>query len=1114
MNHFLFGSVRRTLLLLLVIVLLPELVIEVFHYRNTIENQRAQEVRANLDLARATAMSFDSYVDHILHEEATAGTALASDLSVNQTNRILAAASKADPSIRAYSWVSPEGKVIASSDPMAIGRDFSGDAYFQEILGGKESAVSDLMQEQAGGQRAFIVSRGFRDDSGSLVGLLGATVDPHSLAKAVQIERAGQASVGLIDRQGMYVYRYPDVSLSWDQRNLAETQPFIKPALAGQEVSGTFTTGPDGVTRIAAYVPIDSIGWIAGAGRPEDVVLAPVVGQILSEILSKLLATAGAIVVAMAIGRKLTVPLRRVRDHALALGRGEVGAPIEIVGPLETRDLASAFNRMSQEIQSRGEQLQIMYETERSARAEAEAAREGTANLLESITDAFFALDNEWRFTYVNREAERLIRRSRDQLLGKTVWQAFPDDAISLVYDEFCRAVSGGHAVSFEVSYAPYSMWIEIHVYPSADGLSVYFQDITPRKHIEEELKLRSTLLDASSDSVFLHDMDMTILYTNEAAARSLGYEREELLGTDIRRVLAPEHVGQVESRKQSILEAGKLTFESVHVRNDGSTIPVDVRVRVIETGSKKLFLNVCRDISERKKAQEALEESEEHYRRIVETAAEGIWAVDAQARTIFANARMAELLGCSVEEIMGQPPFVFMDEVNRPIAQAGMKRRSQGTREQHEFKFRRKNGTDLSAIVSTSPLFDKNGHYIGALAMITDITHRKRAEEDLKRLWGELREANDLLVAANIRAQEHADQAENRAAEMQAIIESVGDGLVVYGPEAEIVRMNAAAERFFALSPEECKMSLKERLGILRVETPEGTPLTLDESVVARATRGESVNGVISVNHRRDGRIIWVSRTAAPICTSDGRQLGAVATLTDITPLHDLEKRREGFIRGVTHDLRTPLTAILGHAQSLVRSAQKGQASEQVVHSAQAIVLSTKRMNVMIQDLVDTILMDARELRMDRQPLNLSSMVSSMLDPANPVIEARRITSGIPAGLPLVLADPNRLERILMNLLSNALKYSLPESEVLVKAELAGGEVTTAIIDHGKGIAREDLPHIFEHFHKPISGRKAGGLGLGLFVTKMLVEAHGGRIWVESELGEGSTFYFTLPLA
>ncbi len=152
--------------------------------------------------------------------------------------------------------------------------------------------------------------------------------------------------------------------------------------------------------------------------------------------------------------------------------------------------------------------------------------------------------------------------------------------------------------------------------------------------------------------------------------------------------------------------------------------------------------MGILQDITERKRAEEALRESEERYRRIIETAYEGIWNIDAENKTIFANSRMAEMLGYVADEMIGKSLFDFMDEEWKAIAAANVEHRRRGVTEQHDFKFRHKDGTELWAIVSTNPFFDKEGRYAGALGMITDITERKRAEEAVRQseeMWRSL---------------------------------------------------------------------------------------------------------------------------------------------------------------------------------------------------------------------------------------------------------------------------------------------------------------------------------------------------------------------------------------
>ncbi|MCL4465149.1 MAG: PAS domain-containing sensor histidine kinase, partial [Chloroflexi bacterium] len=293
--------------------------------------------------------------------------------------------------------------------------------------------------------------------------------------------------------------------------------------------------------------------------------------------------------------------------------------------------------------------------------------------------------------------------------------------------------------------------------------------------------------------------------------------------------------------------------------------------------------------------------------------------------------------------------------------------------------------------------------------------------------------------------------------------------------------------------------------------EKRDGKPFPTAEDPTLRALRGEKVSGVIAAIHPSPDRTVWVSISAAPIRASDGTLLGAVSIFTDITKQQNLQGWLQDIIRTVSHDLRNPLGIILGQAQLAQRNAER---ADIVRESTDAVITSARRMNAMIEDLVDSLRLESGQLHIEKRPVDLKAFVSNLLDRARESMDVGRIKVYIPEDLPQVSADPDRLERIMVNLISNALKYSAPETEVLIRAEKTNQKVTVSVTDRGLGIAPEDLPHIFVRFYQPKAGRRAGGLGLGLYITKMLVEAQGGRIWVESELGKGSAFYFTLPLA
>lgn len=386
--------------------------------------------------------------------------------------------------------------------------------------------------------------------------------------------------------------------------------------------------------------------------------------------------------------------------------------------------------------------------------------------------------------------------------------------------------------------------------------------------------------------------------------------------------------------------------------------------------------------------------------------------------------------------------------------------------------------GREAVVQVSASPL-RKNDRVAGAIAFWQDVT-------DVERLL----------------------------AEQEATIEAIADGLLIYDPAGRIVRMNPIAERLLGFTGEERALPLREHMALLRPEGPDGKPMTEDDEPISRALRGETVHGVVVVLHTPDGRTVWVSASAGPIRARD-RMLGAVVTLADITYLHQLQEQREDLLRTIAHDLRTPLSVIQGQAQLLQRLAGRaGDGEQALARSAEAIATNAKRMNVMIQDLVDTIRFESGQLRLERSRVDLRSLVERLLGTMAEALQVDRVRVRIPGDLPPVVADPSRLERILTNLLNNALKYSPPGSEVVLSARRRAEEVVVSVADRGPGISPEDLPHLFERFYRARGVRKSEGLGLGLYITRMLVEAHGGKIWVKSRPGRGSTFSFTLPIA
>ncbi len=228
------------------------------------------------------------------------------------------------------------------------------------------------------------------------------------------------------------------------------------------------------------------------------------------------------------------------------------------------------------------------------------------------------------------------------------------------------------------------------------------------------------------------------------------------------------------------------------------------------------------------------------------------------------------------------------------------------------------------------------------------------------------------------------------------------------------------------------------------------------------------------------------------------------------IARLRDARELQDDLVRAVTHDVRTPLQVILFQAERLARIAGE-QGDERVLRSAVTAVASARRIDAMLRDLVDSARLDRGAVRLEPRPVSLPALVRDLLAGSAGVLDVGRVEMQVPDDLPRVRADASRLERILANLVSNALKYSEPGTPVRVAAARQDRVVRVSVADRGRGIPAEELPRIFDRFFRG-RGAAGEGLGLGLYIVRMLVEAHGGTVSAESTIGEGSVVSFTLP--
>lgn len=377
---------------------------------------------------------------------------------------------------------------------------------------------------------------------------------------------------------------------------------------------------------------------------------------------------------------------------------------------------------------------------------ERKQAEEKFETYVTSSPTPFFIVNSTGDYTYVNNAASVLLGYTKNELLSMNIKDVSHPDDFEKNLQSFPKLLEG-KKVSQEISMLHKSgkkvYAILDAVMLDEDNIIAFCTDTTERKESEQKIKENEekyrALFDQSYEGIFLHDLEGNLIEVNDRACQQLDYTREELLQKNVFDIQskAKDSINLPQKEVLSMWKQWKPderhSLEAEHETKDGRVIPVQISTGVIHYGDRNLMLAVVQDISERKEYERKISESEEKYRTLVENINEGIWKIDAEGYTTFANSKLADMLGYSVEEMMGRHLFDFMDDEWVAIAKEKLKSRKTGASEEHEFVFTKKDGTPVYMYLHTSPLFDTQGNYLGAQAALFDITEKKAAEEQLK---------------------------------------------------------------------------------------------------------------------------------------------------------------------------------------------------------------------------------------------------------------------------------------------------------------------------------------------------------------------------------------------
>lgn len=762
------------------------------------------------------------------------------------------------------------------------------------------------------------------------------------------------------------------------------------------------------------------------------------------------------------------------------------------------------------------------------------------------------------RLKVANAASQEATGVEPDTILGKRIGEAFSglvETPIPKIYTQV--ALTG---VPFYVGEVPYThhngqqLIYDVRAFGLPNqSVGISFQNITERKLAEAENKLLADVTENSPIGIYVYQLEdaddplsLRVTVANAASARATGIDPATVLGKRIKDAFP----ALAETAIPHLYSQVALTGNPFHVgevpytHGDGEAFIYDVMAFPLPNQSVGISFE---NITERKKAEERLQ----LLTAAVEATTSGISIADARQPdnpVIYVNPAYSAITGYDSEEIIGRNTRFLQGEDKD---QEGLNEIRAGIKEERPVRAivrnYRKGGEMFYSQVTISPLRNEEGKVTHFVGINSDVTDRVLAEQHERRRANELatvaeistqvsasREVSDLLFAAANRMVEGFDlyhcniyvyDPERHALKLAAASGSIGQMLV---KSAHFIPFNAVSLVARAARTREV-VTENDTLGSADFLPNPMLPKTRAEMAVPMIVAGQLM-GVLDVQsskvNRFDEEDAQVKSTLAAqigIALENARAYTAMQEQAErdretAERLREVDRLKSQFLANMSHELRTPLNSIIGYSEILI-DGMDGDLTEDAQEDVQAIHESGQHLLSLINEILDLAKIEAGQMRLEFEPiapLDISNEVlkiGNALKKDKPLELAVEVVGG--GDLPPVSADPFRMKQVILNLVSNGVKFT-EEGSVTIRLEKVDSGVKFMVTDTGVGISPEHLDVIFERFSQVdgSSTRRVGGTGLGLTITRQLVQMHGSDISVESEVGKGSTFSFVLPVA
>lgn len=791
-------------------------------------------------------------------------------------------------------------------------------------------------------------------------------------------------------------------------------------------------------------------------------------------------------------------------------------------------------------------------------RSQAEAAHELLNRVIDRVNDGFVALDSNWCYTYLNARAARLLQREKpEDLIGKHIWTEFPEGVGQPYHQAYLKALETQQPIVFEEYYETRDLWFENRIYPSPDGLTIYFTEVTEHKRAlraltESEEKYRN-LFDNANDAIYLIDpKTQKIIDINKKAADMLGYSVDEFKQLTVPDLHPKNELPDLPLKFAEADERGMLSGINGfhHMTKDGRLVSIEVNASMVEVAGKQRRLSIVRDVTERVRAENELRESEQYNRMLFEQSPIGLALAQMNGELVDVNPAYANIIGRNVEETKHLTYFEITPDQYAEDEQRQLESLNKtGRYGPYEKEYMHKDG-HLVPVRLSGMLLEKNGVPF-ILSSVEDITERKQAEHLLNRVNRALivlSSCNEILIRATNEA-ELLDK-------VCSIIADEGNYPLVWIGSAEHDQnksVKPVAQRGF-------KTGYLDEISISWGDNEQGRGPT----GVAIRTGQLAVAKDILINpdckwwHHSAQKYGFTSSIALPVGTS-GSTYGALNIYAEESDAFDEEEMR--LLQELADDLGYGIAMLRGQderqkLQQQLQQAQKmeaiGQLTGGIAHDFNNILASIMgytelaldryasdsepklanylkevyRAGERARDLIAQMLAFSQGTASNSKPMALAPLVKEVIKLLQPTLPSSiQLHAHINTDVPNIMMDPVHLHQIVMNLCINARDVLEGEGliEVLIRqvsdistecdschGQVKGDFVELAIIDTGSGIESTTLKRIFEPFY---TTKEAGkGSGMGLSMVHGIVHEHGGHILVEASMGKGCTFRLLFP--